>query len=108
VKVRGGPTLKLKESDRLEGLKDLLVVLGSETRVEGESLVTAPAPRHSEPLDWDTNHDHRLAFAAAVAALSGPMRVLGPHVVEKSYPRFWQDLRRLGFKLQPTTFPLDG
>lgn len=108
VKVHGGPTLKLKESDRLEGLKDLLVRLGSETRVEGESLVTAPAPKHSSLVDWETNHDHRMAFAAAVAALCGPIRIHGPHVVEKSYPRFWQDLRRLGFKLQPATFPLDG
>ena len=105
VRIHGGPTLKLKESDRLEGLRHLLARLGSESKVEGECLITARAPKRPSPLDWETNHDHRMAFAAAVAALCGPIRVLGPQVVEKSYPRFWQDLRRLGFKFQPTTLP---
>ena len=41
--------------------------------------------------------DHRIAMSAALAAAlaESPVTVTGAESVEKSYPRFWNDLRSL-------------
>jgi len=46
----------------------------------------------------DAHGDHRIAMAAAIAALGArePVRLSGGACVAKSYPLFFQDLRRLG------------
>ena len=48
----------------------------------------------------DSHGDHRLAMAAAVAAMaadpeSGPTTIRGASAVDISYPSFWRDLHRL-------------
>ena len=37
-----------------------------------------------------------LAAAIAATACQGPVTILGAGAVEKSYPAFWQDYKRLG------------
>ena len=54
-----------------------------------------------EPID--TYQDHRMAMAFAPAALTlGPVTINHPEVVSKSYPHYWDDLRRAGFKITQT------
>ena len=69
--------------------EELTEILGSETaeRCEGE---TNPA--------IDTYEDHRMAMAFAPAALKlKNIRINNPQVVSKSYPGFWNDLKKAGF-----------
>ena len=48
----------------------------------------------------DTYEDHRMAMAFAPAAFLFPnMRINHPEVVSKSYPHFWEDLRKAGFTI---------
>ena len=46
----------------------------------------------------DGQNDHRIVMAAAIAATvaAGPVRITGAEAVEKSYPAFFDDFRRLG------------
>ena len=46
-------------------------------------------------------NDHRIAMAAAVAATvcEEPVCVLGAECVQKSYPAFWDEFKRLGGKI---------
>ena len=57
----------------------------------------------------DAAGDHRIAMAAAVAAVAceAPVTITGAQAVDKSYPAFWRDLAALGrgWKGQ---MPLDG
>ncbi|MCB0549375.1 MAG: 3-phosphoshikimate 1-carboxyvinyltransferase, partial [Phaeodactylibacter sp.] len=46
-----------------------------------------------------TYEDHRMAMAFAPLALLGPIRIEDPMVVAKSYPNFWEDLKRIGFEV---------
>lgn len=46
-----------------------------------------------------TYEDHRMAMSFAPLALFAPIRVAEPDVVVKSYPKFWQDMETLGFKI---------
>ncbi len=100
----GLASLKIKETDRIEALKRELRKLGV--------LLT---DRHDSELIWDgercdptmepidTYQDHRMAMAFAPAALTlGPVTISHPEVVSKSYPHYWDDLRRAGFKITAT------
>ena len=100
----GLASLRIKETDRIEALKRELRKLGV--------LLT---DRHDSELIWDgercdptmepidTYQDHRMAMAFAPAALTlGPVTINHPEVVSKSYPHYWDDLRRAGFKITQT------
>ena len=96
----GLSTLKIKETDRIEALKREMRKLGyvlkdangSELMWDGERCEPTPE------LGIDTYEDHRmaLAFAPFVMKQNG-LLINNPHVVTKSYPHFWDDLRSAGF-----------
>jgi 3-phosphoshikimate 1-carboxyvinyltransferase len=49
----------------------------------------------------ETYHDHRMAMAFAVVALKrGSIIINDPMVVTKSYPGFWEDLKKAGFTIE--------
>lgn len=89
--------LRLKESDRLEGLVTLVRLVGGEARVEGETLTVTP-PATSRGGVYDARDDHRLVMAAAVAgALLGvSIPVRGTGAVAKSFPGFWREAGKAG------------
>ena len=88
--------LRLKESDRLGGTARLLRALGADARVDGDSLIIRGRPELSGGTA-ETESDHRMAMAAAVAACAcrGAVTVTDPGCVKKSYPGFWDDLSSL-------------
>jgi len=100
----GLETLKIKETNRIAALQDELAKFGAQ--------ITEPA--HGE-LKWDgtfpiekqaipeieTYHDHRMALAFAPACqIYGPVAILDPMVVTKSYPNYWEDLKKVGFEVK--------
>lgn len=99
---RGLATLKIKETDRIEALKKEMHKLGYVVRDEnGSELIwdgQRCEPHYEEGID--TYEDHRMALAFAPAALKIPqLRINHPEVVSKSYPHYWDDLRRCGFQI---------
>ena len=88
--------LRLKESDRVASVCNLLEKLGAKTVATEGTLTVYPASFHGCTVD--AIGDHRIAMAAAIAATmaSGPVTILGAQCVAKSYPAFWQDYRNLG------------
>lgn len=100
----GLKTLKIKETDRIAALQNELAKFGA----------SLTEPKHGE-LEWDgqidlqlkeekpvvkTYHDHRMALAFAPMALAGlTFEIDDPMVVTKSYPKFWEDLKNVGFEL---------
>ena len=98
----GLASLKIKETDRIEALKHEMRKLGFVLRDEnGDTLIwdgTRCDPTF-EPID--TYEDHRMAMAFAPAAFLLPrLAINDPQVVTKSYPQFWTDLEKAGFKIE--------
>ncbi len=93
--LTGAPHLVFKESNRLQRLTDFIRQLGREVTVHADGVKihgSRPAV-HSEKIVFDTDHDHRLAFAAAVFKAAGfNIEILHPEVVNKSFPGFWRIL----------------
>ena len=98
---RGIHSLRIKETDRVAALITELRKLGFVLRAEGDECLIwdgtrcAPDP-HPTIATYD---DHRMAMAFAPAALCyDGLTIEHPEVVTKSYPTFWDDLKRLETK----------
>lgn len=105
----GLQSLKIKETDRIVALKTELAKLGfcledkndSELLWDGTRLAVDDG--HIAEVAIDTYEDHRMAMAFAPAALRlGTIRINNPEVVSKSYPRYWDDIRSVGFQIHTT------
>ena len=94
---------KIKETDRIEALKTELRKLGYLLTDSNDSILEWNGERCEPEADpiIATYEDHRMAMAFAPAALVLPkgLKVADPEVVTKSYPAYWEDLRKAGFAL---------
>jgi len=89
--------LRVKESDRLAGVAELVRVFGARAEVDGDDLLVHGAGRLASGV-VDARGDHRMAMAAAVAGLAAgpaPTHITGWSSVATSYPRFAEDLGQL-------------
>ena len=89
--------LRLKESDRLATVTKMLTALGGQVE-EGPDWLAIPGTRFLRGGTVDGANDHRIVMAAAIAATrcTGPVTILGAEAVNKSYPNFWEEYKRLG------------
>lgn len=93
-----GKRLRLKESDRLQVMYDVLkqfkvpVTLSDDTlKVKGVSMLEGDQ-------SFDTHGDHRIAMALMIASCrcNKPIIIKDIHVINKSYPSFLKDFIHLG------------
>ena len=98
-------SLRIKETDRIEAMKTEMEKLGyilhadSGTELSWEGDRCEPA---AQPV-IDTYEDHRMAMSfAPLAVRLGRIGINHPEVVSKSYPHYWDDLRKAGFHIVQT------
>lgn len=97
--LSGLHTLKIKETDRLEALKEELSKLGADIDVTNETLHLKASTKIKENIAIATYNDHRMAMAFAPLALRVPIKINDANVVTKSYRSFWKDMQQIGIKL---------
>ncbi len=97
--LTGLHTLKIKETDRLAALKTELSKLGALVSVTNDSLTLKPSNHINPNCSIKTYQDHRMAMAFAPLALKTSIIIEEAEVVSKSYPTFWEDLKRIGFNI---------
>ena len=99
----GLETLKIKETDRIFALQTELAKMNIkliETQADVYQLDCLDLSLPSE-ISISTYEDHRMAMAfAPIAMLIDEVIIQEPKVVEKSYPHFWDDFKKLGFFIQ--------
>ncbi|MBL7111716.1 MAG: 3-phosphoshikimate 1-carboxyvinyltransferase [Bacteroidales bacterium] len=101
----GTESLKIKETDRIDALQRELAkfnvqieasIKGDEITFDGNSVM-----ENIPGIRIDTYQDHRMAMAFAPAAfILDELHINDPDVITKSYPGFWDDLTRVGFKIK--------
>ena len=99
----GLQTLRIKETDRIDALKREMKKLGYilDDSVEGKLSWDGTRCEPDSKPAIDTYEDHRMAMAFAPACILYPgLRINNPEVVSKSYPHFWEDLRKAGFTVE--------
>ncbi|MCU0342032.1 MAG: 3-phosphoshikimate 1-carboxyvinyltransferase [Spirosomaceae bacterium] len=109
VTMTGIESLKIKETDRVAALQAELPKIGgalveveANVRYEVRSrhkLDTLYSKLDTALLDTlpviATYDDHRMAMAFAPVGIVCPVAIEEPHVVAKSYPSFWEDLKKV-------------
>lgn len=102
-RISGLSTLKIKETDRLNALCVELRKLSFLIECEDDSVLSwsgQRVPVTVEEVIIDTYKDHRMAMAFAPVAFFLPGLIIkDAGVVAKSYPGFWDDMRKCGFTL---------
>lgn len=98
AQLRGLDHLRLKESDRialiLRNGEQLDYQLSYETESGFCLAGSAPGSVHT-PVPIATDADHRMVMAWAPFAWYHQLQIETPQAVDKSYPTFWRDLRKL-------------
>ena len=104
LRIQNAARLRIKESDRLASVTQVLGALGADVTEGPDFLEIRGRETLSGGVTVDSFNDHRIAMMAAIAATrcEKPITVLGAECVAKSYPNFWDDYESLGGKIQKT------
>ena len=88
--------LRLKESDRAASVIAMIEALGGRAEADENTLRVYGTGLTGGTVN--SVNDHRIAMAAAIAATAcaEPVTILGAECVQKSYPKFFEEYRRLG------------
>ncbi len=94
--VRDAQELRVKESNRIDGLVEELRKMGARIEPTPDGFVV-DGPARLRGAVVDGRGDHRMAMALAVAALvaEGKTTITGAECVGKTYPEFFTHLARL-------------
>ncbi len=91
-------TLIYKESNRIESLTNELKKIGCEIQKSDNAYILTPNKTQHSNLTFNTYDDHRLAMCLAPLVLKyNSIIIENPDVVNKSYPEFWDDFKKLNF-----------
>jgi len=93
--LSGLHTLNIKETNRLEALKNELTKLNAEVHISKEEIWIGSARKITRNISIDTYNDHRMAMAFAPLALKIPIIINDMEVVEKSFPDFWEQFESI-------------
>ena len=95
--VRGAGELRLKETDRIDGVAEELRRLGGHVRATADGFRIRGVPARIRGGAFDARGDHRLAMLGAVAGISSieGVQLEGADAVATSFPGFFQVLEQL-------------
>ena len=93
--VRGAAELRVKESDRISSLARGFRALGAGVDEYDDGFRLEARPLTGGTVDSDGDHRLAMAFAIAATAAAAPTTITGAAAVDVSYPGFFQELERL-------------
>ena len=96
----GLDNLRVKETDRLRAVADVINRLGGGAAFADGAFAVKEGVAQRVPDTFSPDIDHRMALALApLALLLGSITITDPSVVNKSYPSYWEDMRKAGFSV---------
>ncbi len=97
--LTGLHTLKIKETDRLQALKNELEKWGASVIIDEDSLQLSTEKvvfdTRQDSIVINTYNDHRMAMAFAPLSCKSPLIINDSTVVRKSYKNFWEDFENI-------------
>ncbi len=92
--------LRLKESDRIEAMKEELEKFGARIEVidglSGGTVKILPAELHAPSVPLSSHNDHRIAMSLSILCTKFGGEILGAAAVAKSMPDFFEKLESIG------------
>lgn len=93
----GMDSLRIKETDRIAALQKELIKFGVKLVEETHGVFVLEGTFTMSHQTICTYNDHRMAMAFAPLALLGTITIEEADVVAKSYPGFWEEMKKVGF-----------
>ncbi len=95
----GTERLRIKESDRIQAMKDELIKLGADLETEGDTVSIPGSVLHRPDVPLSGHNDHRIVMALSVLLSLTGGTIEGAEAVSKSFPDFFDILRRLNIEV---------
>ena len=95
----GTKRLKIKESDRAKAMAEELKKFGSAVSVYEDNVVIYPKDFHAPSETLLGHNDHRIVMSLAILLTLTGGEIDGAEAVSKSYPNFFEDLKKLGIEV---------
>lgn len=94
--ISGIRRLRIKESDRVKSVCDMINALGGNARYDDEHIYIKGVKKLKGGTVNSCN-DHRIAMSAAIAALfcENDVEIIGSDAVSKSYPEFFEHYKKM-------------
>ena len=101
-KIFNAGRLRLKESDRISAMEEELKKIGVEIETTEDEIKILGKKNYLGNIEVFGHKDHRIVMSLAIAGtmLEKPIIIDGAEAVEKSYPKFFQDLESLNIKIE--------
>lgn len=101
TRIYNAERLRLKESDRLKTVSETLNILGADVK-ETETGLIINGRKELKGGTVNASGDHRIAMMAAIAAIRcrNKVTIENAEAVNKSYPAFFEDYKRLSGKVE--------
>ena len=98
--VRGAGELRVKESNRLETVAELLRAIGGHVQATADGWEIQGVPARPDGGRVDAHGDHRIGMLGAIAGLvsRNGVRVEGASAIGVSYPGFAAEVERLAVR----------
>ena len=100
LKLFGVESLKIKETDRLQAMSNELKKIGVNFYEDNSTwILDKREGDFPSEVEIDTYDDHRMAMSFAPLSSEIDVRIINPKVVNKSYPSFWEDMKKSGYEV---------
>lgn len=96
----GTARLKIKESDRAAVMAEELKKLGAKIEIFENSVTVKKSSLHAPSKPIYGHNDHRVVMSMAVLLSLFGGEIHGADAVKKSYPAFFDDIKKLGIKVE--------
>jgi 3-phosphoshikimate 1-carboxyvinyltransferase len=97
-RLSGIKRARLKESDRVQAVKEELGKCGIEVKVDEDNVTIQGG--EIRPAVIDSHGDHRIAMAfSLLGAAAGNITIEGSECVSKTFPEYWRTIRALGVQV---------
>ncbi len=102
-KIYNAKRLRIKESDRIESTYQMLKALGADV-TSGEDFLIIKGKPQLNGGQINSFNDHRIAMSGAIAAIVSrePVIIENAKAINKSYPSFFDDFKKVGGQIQYT------
>ena len=98
--LTGLHTLKIKETNRLQALKNEIEKFGAQVTITNDTLdLKCSKKKLNENVIVETYNDHRMALAFAPLTLVTSLTIQNANVISKSYSNYWEHLKKIGIQI---------
>lgn len=101
--IRGGERLRFKETDRIKTVVDGLTAMGIKVEELPDGMIITGGKAKGGKVYGTGDHRIVMAFSVLAAYAEGPTVIEGYKAINKSYPTFFEDFKRLGGKADVIT-----